>query len=338
MAQPSGFPSRKRRYRRYAKQSVEKELPKIFFCGDPHGEFAHINEAAIEHRPEAMVILGDLQPPDDLDVVLAPALEVTEIWWIPGNHDTDTEEIYDRLWRNGLVEHNIHGKVVTIAGIKIAGLGGVFRGQIWMPDGEPNYRSAASFVRRSGRSNLWRGGLPRRHRSSIFPSVYDNLASQKADVLVTHEAAGCHKKGFDAIDRLGKALHVKWIFHGHQHEDRDFGMYKGMHVRAVGYRGIVDLQGNDIVEAQIDPRDLLIMQQACDEPAPEVFDTIYSQPVVDFHSYRSPNPYRTDREGNRSKRNWNRSQRQDKERECRRLNEAKNQTIQDVAPKKDKCL
>ncbi|MCF0254295.1 MAG: metallophosphoesterase [Duodenibacillus sp.] len=255
-------------------------LPRIFFCGDPHGEFDHINEAAVRYKPEAMILLGDIQPPGPVEEILAAALSVTQVWWIPGNHDSDTEEFYDRLWKGPLAERNLHGKVQRIAGIRIAGLGGVFRGQIWMPDVSSNYHSVASFLRRNGRNNLWRGGLPRRHRTSIFPTVYDNLAKQRADVLVTHEAASCHKKGFEAIDKLAQSLHARWHFHGHQHEDRAFGRYRGVITRAVGFRGIVDLHGNAVVEAQIDPRDLFAMQSAGLEPPPEVFDAVLSgQPL-----------------------------------------------------------
>ena len=252
--------------------ALRKDLPLIFFCGDPHGEFEYINEAVRRYRPKAIVLLGDIQPPAPMDVIFRDAMALTEVWWIPGNHDSDTEEFYERLWKGPLASHNLHGRVANVAGVRIAGLGGVFRGQIWMPNGEPHYRSAASFVRRAGHGNLWHGGLPRRHRTSIFPSVYDNLLRQRADVLVTHEAAGCHKKGFEAIDKLGSALHVKWLFHGHQHEDHIYGRYKGMNVRGIGYRGIVDLEGNVVVPSQMDPRDILALQEAGEEPAPDVLD------------------------------------------------------------------
>ena len=269
------------------KRQSGKPLPKIFFCGEPHGEFEYINKTVEKYRPDAIVILGDLQPPDDLDKLLARTLELTEVWWIPGNHDTDTEEYYDRLWHGPLAEHNLHGRVAEVAGIRIAGLGGVFRGQIWMPEGRPNYSSVVSFVRRSPKTNLWRGGLPRRHRSSIFPATYEALSQCSADVLVTHEAAGCHKKGFDAIDRLAKKLGVKRLFHGHQHEDCEYGVYKGMLVRAVGFRGIVDLNGRVIRPAEIDPRDILVMQQAGEEPTPDELDSIefdYQEMLDRLHS------------------------------------------------------
>jgi len=296
MASHQGNSSRKRRFRRYARYSPKAE-PKIFFCGDPHGKFDHINAAVKAYRPDAIVLLGDMQPPAPIETLLAETLALTEVWWIPGNHDTDTEEYYDRLWKGPLASRNLHGKVATIAGIRIAGLGGVFRGQIWMPEGFPNFRSTMSFVRNTTKSNLWRGGLPRRHRTSIFPSVYDALMRQKADVLVTHEAAGCHKKGFVAIDRLAKALHVQWHFHGHQHEDHDYGCRDGVYARAVGYRGIVDLKGNVIVESELDPRDILALQQAGEEPAPEVLDCIGYVPLPEI---RHPRPRRRFRYGQAS--------------------------------------
>lgn len=266
--------TKRRRGRR--RQHRAKELPNIFFCGDPHGEFAHINEAARLYKPDAMVILGDSQPSAPLEELLGEAMSLTDIWWIPGNHDTDTDEYFDYLWRGPLASHNLHGRVTTVAGLRIAGLGGVFRGQIWMPDEEPNYFSPAHFIRRSPKVNIWRGGLPRRHRSTIFPSVYNYLMHQKADILITHEAPSCHAKGFEALDRLAQSLGVKWFFHGHQHEDRVYGMQNGCLTRAVGFRGIVNLQGEVIVPAQMDPRETVALQEAFDwaarTQAPEGFE------------------------------------------------------------------
>lgn len=246
--------ARRHRGRRHRRTSL-KDLPDIFFCGDPHGTFDQINEAARLYSPDAMVILGDLQPPAPLHEVLEEALAHTDIWWIPGNHDTDSDEFYDRLWRSELAGHNLHGRVACVAGMRIGGLGGVFRGQIWMPDGNPNYYSPATFMRRVGQGNVWRGGVPRRHRSTIFPSVFGNLQRQKADILVTHEAPSCHKKGFSALDRLARTMGVRWFFHGHQHEDRAYGLQGSIFTRAVGYQGIVNLKGEVVVAARLDPRE-----------------------------------------------------------------------------------
>lgn len=256
--------NKRRRGRRHRKSSCPRELPNIFFCGDPHGCFDQINEAARLYKPDAMVLLGDLQPPAPLEQVLEEAIAYTDIWWIPGNHDTDTDHFYDYLWRSELRDRNLHGRTVNIGGLRIGGLGGVFRGQVWMPEGAPNYYSPSTFMRRCGFNNVWRGGVPRRHRTTIFPSVYNNLLRQKADILVTHEAPGCHKKGFAAIDKLGQALGVKWMFHGHQHEDRVYGQHCGITARAVGYRGVVNLNGEVVIAAKLDPREEAALEAAFD--------------------------------------------------------------------------
>ena len=62
----------------------------ILFCGDPHGYFEHIIEAVQERRPEAVILLGDLQPKRPLEVELAPILTLTDVWFIHGNHDSDS--------------------------------------------------------------------------------------------------------------------------------------------------------------------------------------------------------------------------------------------------------
>lgn len=148
----------KRRHgHRPQKQRKKQELPEIFFCGDPHGEFSQILSAARDYKPAAMVILGDLQPSKPLEEVLAEAMAFTEIWWIPGNHDTDSDAIYDNLWKSPLAAHNLHGRVGNVKGVRIAGLGGVFRGQIWMPDGKPNYASVGAFLHRVGKTTRGEG-------------------------------------------------------------------------------------------------------------------------------------------------------------------------------------
>lgn len=257
--------AKRRRPRRHRRPTRPRELPEIFFCGDPHGGFDQINEAARLYRPDAMVILGDLQAPAPVHQVLEEALSYTDIWWIPGNHDTDTDHFYDYLWRSELGGHNLHGRVANICGMRIAGLGGVFRGQVWMPEANPNYYSPSTFMRRVGPHNEWRGGVPRRHRSTIFPSVYGNLMRQKADILITHEAPSCHKKGFLAIDKLAKSLGAKWLFHGHQHEDRIYeNQTCGITTRAVGYRGVINLKGEVVISSILDPREEAVLNEEYD--------------------------------------------------------------------------
>lgn len=220
---------------------------RIFFCGDPHGHFGHIIQAVQAHRPAAVVLLGDVQSREPLEVALRPILDLSEVWWIHGNHDTDSDADYDHLFGSALADHNLHGRVVEIAGVRIAGLGGIFRGHVWPAPGPPRYRSAEDFLAQCGKGNRWRGGLPRKHRSSIFPNDYCLMLREKADMLVTHEAPSCHPHGFVAIDELAAGLGVQVAFHGHHHEHTEYSDEEftrlGFRPYGVAYGEIRDEQG-----------------------------------------------------------------------------------------------
>ena len=222
-------------------------MKRIFFCGDPHGHFEHIIEAVHVHQPAAVVLLGDVQAQEPLEVALRPIVDRAEVWWIHGNHDTDSDADYDNLFASSLADRNLHGRVVEIAGVRIAGLGGIFRGQVWHPPSPPRYPSAEDFLAQCGKGNRWRNGLPRKHRSSIFPDHYAALLQAKADVLVTHEAPSCHLHGFRAIDDLASSLGVATAFHGHHHQQIDYGQAAieqlGFAPYSVGYCGIRDHLG-----------------------------------------------------------------------------------------------
>jgi hypothetical protein len=229
-------------------------MPKIFFCGDPHGCFDHVIDAVQQHRPSAVVFLGDLTPPQPLEVVLLPILDLTEVWFIHGNHDTDNEASYDNLFSSVLADRNLHGRVVEVAGVRIAGLGGVFRAQVWAPPEEPGYPTAQAYLAQCGKGNHWRGGLPLKHRSSIFPADVECLGKLRADVLITHEAPSYHRShphGFQIIDDLAVGLGVKRLFHGHHHRTHgyDAAQAHGLEFRAmgVGNCSIVDQDGKVIV-------------------------------------------------------------------------------------------
>ncbi|WP_373974114.1 metallophosphoesterase [Chitinibacter sp. SCUT-21] len=229
----------------------------IFFCGDTHGRFEHVIRAVREHRPDAIVLLGDIQAPKPLNEVLAEILDLTEVWYIHGNHDTDTFYDYTNLFDSKLADRNLHGRVVEIAGVRVAGLGGIFRGQIWMPPAHPNYPSQAHYLAHCGQSNYWRGGLPRKHRSTIFYTDYQALAQEQADILVTHEAPSCHPYGFHALDQLAHKLGVKKTFHGHQHDCLDYRPHDlrlGFQAYGVTLRGITDQNGK-IIDVGILPSD-----------------------------------------------------------------------------------
>lgn len=67
------------------------------------------------------------------------------------------------------------------------------------------FENPKQYLARCGKGNLWRGGLPLTHRSTIFPDDYERLLKQRADILVTHEAPSAHPHGFAAIDLLPAA-------------------------------------------------------------------------------------------------------------------------------------
>jgi predicted phosphodiesterase len=216
----------------------------ILFAGDPHGRFKPIIDAVRLLRPAGIVLLGD----HDLDMPLEQALddvpELTQVWWIPGNHDGDRDEWYDYLFGSALADRNLNGRVCEIGDLRVAGLGGVFRGKVWHPgEDKPRFDSRDAFVHRMGRGNRWRGGLPRQHHVSIWWEDYERLAGQRADVLVCHEAPGSHRFGFGVLDELARQMGARMIVHGHHHTDYRETLPDGIQVIGVGLAGVTTDEG-----------------------------------------------------------------------------------------------
>jgi len=232
----------------------------ILYCGDPHGEFRHIIRAAEELRASAVVLLGDLEPQRPLHEELDSI--ASKVWFIHGNHDTDSDSNWSNVWESRLAERNIHGRVVTLPdGTRLAGLGGVFRESVWYPSlaTPPRFRTPAEHDHATPRWDVWRGGRPRKHWSSIYPDELDRLADLQADVLITHEAPSYHRHGFEILDTLAQSMGVKVVVHGHHHDRLDSsGWWEGQGFRSfgVGLRGItaIDLGGNAtvIVHGEVD--------------------------------------------------------------------------------------
>ena len=232
-----------------------QEPAAIWFCGDTHGRFDHLRRAVDLHRPKAVILLGDVQPSRPMEQELGELVERTELWFIHGNHDTDTEADHDHLLDSALTHRNLHGRVVEVAGLRIAGLGGIFRGRVWQPPQPAHYESPEEFCLRSGPDSRWRGGLPLRMRSTIFPSEWYALAEQSADLLVTHEAPDVHPHGFAAITELAQLMGVGRSFHGHHHDRLDYlAAFDriGFKAYGVGLRGICDLDGRVVVVGELD--------------------------------------------------------------------------------------
>lgn len=230
-------------------------MSNIWFAGDTHGRFEHLIAAVKAHRPIAVVLLGDVQSPRPLHIELAEVLALTQVHWIPGNHDCDTEADFDNLFASDLRDRNLHGRVVNIAGVSVGGLGGIFRERVWMPPAEPTYASAADLLRATKRNDRWRGGLPLRHRSTIFQDEYLRMARMQADVLVTHEAPGFHPQGNAAFELLAASMGVRALFHGHHHDALDYSKASanaGFAITGVGLRGITAIDGTRIVEGERD--------------------------------------------------------------------------------------
>ncbi len=197
------------------------------FFGDPHGDFEPVIAAVERFHPEAIVLLGDLQPRQPLHIELQPILDRTEVWFIHGNHDTDSDADYDHLWGSELADRNLHGRIVSIAGYRVAGLGGVFRSKIWDPR---RPIEEAAFVSSDDHAPIH---APRRSGGAMAlpgatgpPSSRTTTSScsgcQSADILVTHEAPAAHPHGWQAIDELAKMLGARLLVHGHHHENIDY--------------------------------------------------------------------------------------------------------------------
>ena len=178
--------------------------------------------------------------------------------FIYGNHDADTYQHWQMLHDCGDAVP-LHGKVVDLNGIKVAGLGGNFLGRIWRPPDEPKFRNKDKAMNRG--SFQWRDGQRPNPslNAAIYPDDFDALRRQRADILVTHEAPGCHPYGFEALDELARSMRVVRSFHGHQHDDRSDEYFAtreahGYDAYGVGLRSITNGMGQRVFET---PREYL---------------------------------------------------------------------------------
>lgn len=213
----------------------------IVIAGDPHGNFSPILRACAGQEPGALILLGDCELPVPLRQILAPLFDSGwRVHWILGNKDTETEAAFDNLAAD-FPDGDIGGRVVEIAGLRMAGLGGVFKPRIWYPRCDepgdtidpPRFKTRAEFLAALSPREHWRGGLPLWHRDSIFPEDVAALAQQRFDVLVSHEAPSCHRYGFDVIDQLAETAAARLIVHGHHHQSYTARLPNGINVRGL---------------------------------------------------------------------------------------------------------
>lgn len=215
---------------------------RILFAGDPHGNFNALIAAVHKHRPEAVVMLGDYDLENPLEQYLADILEVTEVWWIAGNHDFETPDKYHNLFHSALAGQSLHLQVQEIAGLRIAGLGGIFLGRVWYPPQPPKWLNKAHYL--AQQPCCKKAEISLKYRSAIWHDEFENLKSLKADILVTHEAPNSHRHGFAVISELGAAMGVKHIFHGHLHENYSRFIKHNIQVIGVANRTVANLRGD----------------------------------------------------------------------------------------------
>ena len=212
----------------------------ILFAGDAHGDFVPVIEEAGE--ASAVVLLGDQEPQMPLVDELGPGV-AEKTWWIYGNHDSDYADYMKH--HESMADRNLHGKVIEIDGVRIAGLGGVFRAKKFEVDQTTrlaevdldcpqDYREAWIKLRRGGRA------YPADF-TSIFPDDLKSLLALAGhvDVLVTHEAPESHPLGFKLIGDIARAMGVRMLIHGHHHERYSATLDGGIRVEGVGMSGLM---------------------------------------------------------------------------------------------------
>ena len=166
-------------------------------------------------KPELVVSCGDL-PFEYLEYIVT--MLSVPLLYVPGNHDPDLrarQEPVSPLWPvlSGLRESpgpagctNVDGRIVDVAGLRIAGLGGSAR-----YSGGPNQYTESQMRRRTARLRR-RAALRRlRDRRGI-----DVLVSHAPPLGIGDDDDPAHR-GFASFLGLIERLHPKLLLHGHIH-------------------------------------------------------------------------------------------------------------------------
>lgn len=208
-------------------------MPRILFCGDPHGEFSHIRAAGRE--ADTVILLGDQTPNHPLPNELGSLWPKT--YFILGNHDTELAGFLV-AHRGDAWSHNLHGRIEDVCGLRLAGLGGIFRGRIWRPAEGIRFHSRKELLEATPPKRRFLGDIPALHWSSIFPADFDLIRwLTPVDILITHEAPESHKHGFQIIGDLARDVGARWLIHGHHHEgSADAEIEGGINVVGLGLR------------------------------------------------------------------------------------------------------
>lgn len=234
--------------------------PNIVFIGDIHRDWPSVERglAALAHMPQAAVLMGDIECTAPLDALAAPLLSRgIDVFWISGNHDNDGgPEMWANLANPALNPRTaagaLHGRVVEVAGLRIAGLNGIFRPRVWHPDRAPGLRHRADLP-----ANLAKLGDSLRpehvaaltHSLStiaIWPEDVDALAKLRTDVLVVHDAPCSHPDGHAVLTDLAVRMGARLIVHGHHHVSYRAAHHSGLHAMGVAAAWGMSLAGQPL--------------------------------------------------------------------------------------------
>ena len=236
----------------------------LIFIGDIHQNWTAVEAglASLSSPPKAAILLGDVECTTPLDDLAAPLLDRgIAVYWIHGNHDYDTGP---QMWanladpgRNPLTAPGaLHGRVLDIGGVRVAGLGGVFLPQVWPAGAAPRVQRRRDLQSHlaAARPDLDGAGLAALTHflaaTAVWPEDLDALSSERADVLVTHEAPSSHPEGVGVLDALARSMGAQLIVHGHHHVTSSATAADGLRVLGVGDTWAVDLDGHVVWRGQ----------------------------------------------------------------------------------------
>ncbi|WP_027942200.1 metallophosphoesterase family protein [Amycolatopsis taiwanensis] len=172
--------------------------------------------AGAVHTREVDLVLGAGDLPFDYLAFLADALDKPCVF-VPGNHDPDLtgftrhrglflHDGFPTAWPGPPGGINADGRLIDVAGVRIAGLGGSVR----YNDG-PNQWTQSQQARRARK--LVRTAEHRRRKDGLGVDILLTHAPPRG--LGDREDAPHH--GFDCLHWTVERLQPKWLLHGHIH-------------------------------------------------------------------------------------------------------------------------
>ena len=151
-----------------------RNLDGLVFFGDPHGQFEKLLRAGLADTTTCLFILGDFFDREFDDNAIDSLRDVfneferkqRDFYYITGNHDAASLALHKFLYEE-FADHNLNGRIVTLgnSGVRVAGLGGVFRGRIWFPQSANlantiKFRSPEELLQSTPRHERVEDGLP----------------------------------------------------------------------------------------------------------------------------------------------------------------------------------